>query len=62
MTNKFLLDRPNGKLMGVWAGLSRMSGIDVTLLRLGVVISLFVAGPFTILLYALAGLIAPEGA
>lgn len=62
MTNKFLLDRPNGKLMGVCAGLSRMSGVDVTLLRLGVVISLFVAGPLAIIAYLAAGFIAPEGA
>ena len=62
MTNKFLLDRPNGKLMGVCAGLSRTSGVDVTILRLGVVISLFVAGPLTIIAYLAAGFIAPEGA
>ena len=62
MTNRFLLDRPNGKVMGVCAGLSNVSGIDVTLLRLGVVISLFVAGPLTVIFYLAAGLIAPEGA
>ena len=62
MTNRFLLDRPNGKLMGVCAGLSRMTDVDVTILRLGAVIGLFVAGPFAILLYLAAGFIAPEGA
>jgi len=62
MTNRFLLDRPNGKMMGVCAGLSRMSGIDVTILRLAAVLSLLVAGPVAILLYLVAGFVAPDGA
>ena len=60
MTNRFLLDRTNGKMMGVCAGLARMSGLDVTLVRLLTVVSLFVLGPLTILLYLVAGWIAPE--
>lgn len=60
MTNRFLLDRGNGKMMGVCAGLSRVSGVDVTLVRLLTVLSLFVLGPITILLYLVAGWIAPE--
>ena len=62
MTNRFVLDRPNAKAMGVCSGLARMSGVDVTLLRLGVVLSLVVLGPLTILFYLLAGWIAPDGA
>ena len=60
MTNRFLLDRTNGKMMGVCAGLSRTAGVDVTLVRLLTVISLFVLGPITVLLYLVAGWIAPE--
>lgn len=60
MTNRFLLDRGNGKMMGVCAGLSRVSGVDVTLVRLLTIASLFVLGPLTILLYLVAGWIAPE--
>ena len=60
MTNRFLLDRGNGKMMGVCAGLSRMAGVDVTVVRLLTVLSLFVLGPLTILLYLVAGWIAPE--
>jgi phage shock protein C len=60
MTNRFLLDRGNGKMMGVCVGLSRMAGVDVTLVRLLTVLSLFVLGPLTILLYLVAGWIAPE--
>jgi phage shock protein C len=60
MTNRFLLDRANGKMMGVCAGLSRLAGVDVTLVRLLTVISLFILGPITVLLYLVAGWIAPE--
>ena len=60
MTNRFLLDRTNGKMMGVCAGLSRTAGVDVTLVRLLTVLSLFVLGPLTILLYLVAGWVAPD--
>ena len=60
MTNRFLLDRPNGKLVGVCAGLSRTTGVDATLLRVATVLSLFVVGPLTILFYLVAALVAPD--
>jgi phage shock protein C len=62
MTRNFALDRANGKAMGVCAGLARTSGADVTLIRLLTVASLFILGPLTILLYLLAGWIAPDQA
>lgn len=62
MNNRFLLDRGNAKMMGVCAGLSRTTGVDVTLLRLATVLSLFVLGPLTIILYLVAGWIAPDQA
>jgi phage shock protein PspC (stress-responsive transcriptional regulator) len=37
-----------------------MSGVDVTILRLATVVSLFLLGPLTILFYLLAGWIAPD--
>ena len=60
MTSKFLLDRGNGKMMGVCAGLARSTGVDVTVLRMLTILSLFVLGSLTILLYLVAGWIAPE--
>ena len=60
MTNSFTLDRSNGKAMGVCAGLARMSGADVTFIRLAVVASLCVLGPLTILLYIVAAFVAPD--
>ncbi|MDP8994056.1 MAG: PspC domain-containing protein [Pseudomonadota bacterium] len=60
MTRRFTLDRANGKLMGVCAGLSRSFDIDATLLRVGAVLSLFVLGPLAVLLYLVAGWVAPD--
>jgi phage shock protein PspC (stress-responsive transcriptional regulator) len=58
--NSFALDRANGKLMGVCAGIARATGADVTLVRLAVVLSLFLLGPITLLLYLVTGWVAPE--
>jgi len=62
MSGNFTLDRANAKVMGVCAGIARMSGADVTFVRLAVVASLLVLGPVTILLYIAAGCIAPDAA
>lgn len=57
----FALDRSNGKLMGVCAGLARTTGADVTLVRIGVLLSLFLLGPITLFMYLVTGWVAPEG-
>lgn len=62
MNGPFTLDKANGKLMGVCAGLADLAGADATLVRLAAVLSLFVLGPFAILLYLVAGFVAPERA
>ena len=59
MNAPFALDRANGKLMGVCAGLARSTGIDPTLLRIAAVLSIFVLGGISIPLYLVAGLVAP---
>ena len=46
--------------MGVCAGASEATGVDVTLLRIAAVVSLFVLGPVSILLYLVTGWVAPE--
>ena len=46
--------------MGVCAGLADRSGADATLIRLAAVLSLVVLGPVAILLYLVAGLVAPD--
>jgi phage shock protein PspC (stress-responsive transcriptional regulator) len=57
---RYSLDRPNGKLMGVCAGLARTADLDPTLVRIAAVLSLLVLGPIAILLYLVAGWVAPE--
>jgi phage shock protein C len=58
--NRFTLDRPAGKLMGVCAGIGRSFDVDTTLVRLAAVASLFVLGPIAVLLYFVAGWVAPN--
>lgn len=60
MTRRYALDRPNAKLMGVCSGLARTIDTDPTLVRLGAVASLFLLGPIAILLYFVAGWVAPD--
>ena len=62
MNGPFTLDKANGKLMGVCAGLAGSTGADATLIRLAAVLSLFVLGPVMILLYLVAGFVAPTHA
>jgi phage shock protein C len=58
--NSFALDRANRKLIGVCAGLARATGVDVTLVRIATVLSLFLLGPIVLLLYFVTGWVAPE--
>jgi phage shock protein C len=62
---KFYLDRANGKVMGVSAGIAEYTGWDVTLIRIGLVL-VTLAGlfPWTVIAYFAAALIAknrPDG-
>jgi phage shock protein PspC (stress-responsive transcriptional regulator) len=59
MTNRFVLNRQDGKIMGVAAGLCDLTGFDPLLVRLGFVATTLVAGPVAILFYVLAGMLAP---
>ena len=59
MNAPFTLDKANGKLMGVCAGLARMTGADATLIRLLALAALLVGGPLILILYFAAALLAP---
>ena len=59
MNAPFTLDKANGKLMGVCAGLARTTGADATLIRLLALAGLLVGGPLVLILYFAAALIAP---
>ena len=59
MTTRYALDKSNGKLLGVCAGLARTTGWDPTLVRLGTVaLTLFALGPVTLLLYIVTAFVA----
>lgn len=60
MNGRFLLNRQDGKIMGVAAGLADWIGIDALLVRLGLVAALLVTGPVVILFYLLTGWLASE--
>ena len=60
MNGRFLINRGDAKLMGVAAGLADYSGIDPTIIRLGLVALTLLTGPVTIFFYVLTGLLAPH--
>jgi phage shock protein C len=60
MNNRFLINRGDAKVMGVAAGLADYTGIDATLIRLTLVVATLLTGPVMILLYVLAGWLAPR--
>ena len=59
MNGRFLINRGDAKVMGVAAGLADYTGIDPTIIRLGFIAATLLTGPLMILLYVLAGLLAP---
>jgi phage shock protein C len=58
MTARFVVNREQGKVMGVAAGLADVTGIDPLIIRLGLVAATLIAGPLVILFYVLTGLLA----
>jgi phage shock protein C len=52
----FRVDRRNGKVLGVCAGIANQTGWDVTFVRVGVAIAMIaIAFPWSLIPYALAG-------
>jgi phage shock protein C len=60
MNQRFVLNREQGKVMGVAAGLSDLTGIDAIVFRLGLIIATLITGPVMILLYILTGWLASD--
>lgn len=60
MNGRFLINRRDAKIMGVAAGLADYSGIDPTIVRLGIVAMTLLTGPVMIFFYILTGLLAPQ--
>ena len=59
MNGRFLINRRDAKVMGVAAGVADYTGIDPTIVRLGIVALPLVTGPMMIFFYVLTGLLAP---
>jgi phage shock protein C len=60
MNQRFLLNREQGKVMGVAAGLADYTGVDALVIRLGLIIATLITGPVMILLYVVTGWLASD--
>jgi phage shock protein C len=60
MNGRFLINRGDAKIMGVAAGLADYTGVDPTMVRVGMVALTLVTGPVMIFLYLVTGLLAPH--
>jgi phage shock protein C len=58
--SSFTLDKTNGKIMGVCAGLARSTGLDITMVRVLAVAATLIVSGATIPLYLIAALVAPD--
>ena len=55
MNGRFLLNKRDGKIMGVAAGLADFTGMDPLIIRLGFVALTLITGPVALLFYLLTG-------
>jgi len=60
MNGRFVLNRQQGKVMGIASGLADWTGVDALIIRLALIAATLVAGPVTILLYILTGWLAAD--
>ena len=56
---KFYLDKQNKKIAGVCAGIADYTGVDVTLVRIGLVLLTVLGSGVTIIAYIIAAWLAP---
>lgn len=57
---RFYLDKRNGKVMGVCAGIADYTGLDVTLVRIGMVAAIILGSGALLPVYFIAGWIADD--
>ena len=60
MSQKFLINRRDAKLMGVGAGIADTLNVDPLIVRLGLVLAVLLTGPVAILLYIVTGWLASD--
>lgn len=58
MNGPFLVNRQDGKILGVGAGIADWTGIDPLLIRLALVAALLITGPIVLLFYLLTAWLA----
>ncbi len=56
----FRIDRENGKVLGVCAGIAEHFDVDVTLVRVGMAVSAFVTFPMVVLGYFLVAMVVEQ--
>ena len=57
---RFYLDKRHKKVMGVCAGIANYTGLDVNIVRIGLVVSIFIGAGALIPVYFIAGWIAND--
>jgi phage shock protein C len=57
---KFYLDKRNRKWLGVCAGIADYTGVDVSVIRLGFVVGMFITGGHLFLAYLIVAWLAPR--
>lgn len=60
MNGRFILNRQQGKVMGIASGLADWTGIDVLIIRLALILGTLITGPVVVLLYILTGWLAAD--
>ena len=60
MNGRYLVNRSDGKIMGVAAGFADWTGIDALIIRLGLVGLLLITGPIVVIFYLLTDWLASE--
>ena len=58
MNGRFVVNREQGKLLGVAAGIGDYTGVDPLIVRPGIVAATLILGPVMILFYVLTGWLA----
>jgi phage shock protein C len=56
---RFYRDKRNGKIMGICSGIADYTGVDVTLVRFGLIAAVFLSSGSILPVYFIAGMIAP---
>ena len=57
---RFYRDKRHGKVMGICAGIADYTGLDVTLVRFGLIAAVFLSSGSILPVYFIAGMIAPD--